>query len=138
MWALLAGEVGDIARRVGRSPVARIWVIATSIAVALLVGLSGATPGPVVAEWLRLTAAAIVVGLASAAMWVGAERWGRSRPAGDKVVTWAIVGSLAMFVLVGLHHQTPGPVLEAQLRWGVAAMLLTGAALWQRRTRRGR
>ncbi|HEX2028786.1 MAG TPA: hypothetical protein VHF25_12400 [Nitriliruptorales bacterium] len=138
MRVLLADEVGCLVRRVAQSPVARIWVVATLIAVVVYAGLSDVTPGPVAAEWVRLTAVTIIVGLAAAAVSVGARRWGRSRPAGGTVLTWVIVGSLATFVVIGLHQQTPGPVLDAPLRWTLAAVLLTGAAVWRGRTRRGR
>lgn len=138
MWALLWDEFRDLVRRVARSPVARVWLLAALVAAALVIGLSDTTPGPVVAEWLRLSAVATVVALAAVTVAAAAERWGRARPGARAVLGWLTVGSVAVYVGIGLHQETPGPVLEPALRWTLTGLLLAGAGAWHRRARRGR
>lgn len=138
MWALLFGELRYLARRAVASPVARVWAVAIVASLAVLVGLSDVTPGPVVAEWLRLTAVAIAIVLAAVTVWAAADRWGRTRPGVATVAVWSLVGAVGAYVVIGLHEQTPGPVLDATVRWLAAGALFAGAAIWRWRARGGR
>ncbi|HEX2028620.1 MAG TPA: hypothetical protein VHF25_11565 [Nitriliruptorales bacterium] len=137
-WALAAARVRYFARHAAGSPVVRTWTATAVVSAVIFVGLNETTPGPVIAEWLRLTAVVMVVAVAGITVWLASDRWGRRRAALGTAMAWLTLGVASAYVLVGLHQQTPGPVLDPGVRWLIVAVLLATAGLRRISVRRGR
>lgn len=75
LWRLLAGELLLLLRWPFEHHRARVWLPAAAVAVATVVGLSDATPGPVLALPGRLTLAIVL-----AAVGIVLATWHRGRP----------------------------------------------------------